>query len=345
MGDDLLKVPGGGQNPAWYPPVGTTATIEVAEGEMEFLNRAGRYGWRGVAQTTWTWTLEFTGAQWAHARTFRRPPAGEGWQRIGRWLWRAYWARPLHLPMLPGNPEPEAFRSEKKLRRALARSGAAPSPTSSAVAGFLEGVRDVVNEVAHAVDEALGTSVGGASAPGGSAHLPAPEPGRPAPLPAVVDPRLFDASDAGQRLRENVTRLAHWIPVYAGYAIGGEPVSGRLERLVADMQDLLRRMHAQGSAHQLAVAQAHYAHLLNQLVLVVAPTYLKDVMDNPHLWDDAEQRVLRVSSALTVLDAEILDNVRRVNTSADLDFQVALATITGLADDGGLDALYRGPTT
>ena len=307
---------------------------------MEFLSRAGRYGWRGAASTTWTWTLEFTGIQWTHARTFRRPPAGEGWQRVGRWLWRVYWAKPLHVPVLPGNPEPEAFVSEKKLRRALARSGAAPSTAAGAVAGFLEGVRDVVSEVAHAVDEALGT--GSATARPAPLPAPAPVPALPAPVPVVVDPRLFDASDAGRRLAANLSRLAQWIPVYAGYAIVGEPVSGRLERIVADMQDLLRRMHARGSAHQLAVAQAHYAHLLDKLVLVVAPAYLKDVMDNPHLWDDVEQRVTRVGAALSALDSEILTNIRRVNTSADLDLQVALATITALGSPDELTRLYGG---
>lgn len=335
MGDALLPLPPLGRGRSAYPPVGTRATVEVDDEELEMLNRAGRYGWRAVACTFSTWTLEFAGAQWTHAHTFWRQPADGGWHRVGRYWFSVYWAKPLHLPVLPGNPAPEDFRSEKRLRRALARNGAAAG--GGVVSGLLDGVRELVQDAVGAVEQAvLGTDA--------RPSLP-PAPATPAPAPVVVDPRLFDSSEHGQRLRAHLTQLARLAPLYAGYTIEGQPVPARLERIVADMHDLFRRMHARGTAHQVRMAQSHYAHVLGKLVLVVSPAYLKDVMDNPHLWDDAEQRVLRVSSALTVLDAEILDNVRRVNTSADLDFQVALATITGLADDGGLDALYRGPTT
>ncbi len=335
MGDALFPLPPLGRGSSAYPPVGTRATLEVDDDELEMLNRAGRYGWRAVACTFSTWTLEFAGAQWTHAHTFWRQPAGGGWHRVGRYWLSVYWAKPLHLPVLPGNPAPEVFRSERRLRRALSRAGVATGGT--AVSGLLDGVRELVQDAVGAVEQAvLGTD-------SRAAHPPAPR--SQAPVPTVVDPRLFDASEGGQRLRAHLTQLAQLAPVYAGYTIEGQPVPARLGRIVADMQDLFRRMHARATAHQVRMAQSHYAHVLGKLVLVVSPAYLKDVMDNPHLWDDTEQRVLRVSAALTVLDAEILDNVRRVNASADLDFQVALATITGLADDGGLDALYGRPTS
>lgn len=348
MGDDLLPMAGAGLSVPGYPPAGTRATIETPNDELGMLNRAGRYGWRGVAFTMGTWTLEFDGAQWTHATSYFGPPAGDGWQRIGRWYFWVYWAKPLYLPVMPGNPAPEDLASEKKLRRALARQGAAPG--HSVVSGVLDGVRDFIEDAAHAVESAvLGTSTAPAprQAP---APYPVPVPSVPVPAPdtpapgaaAMVDPRLFGTSEAGQRLRENVTRLARLVPVYSGYKIEGAPVADRIERVVADLQDLLRRMHAQGNAHQRALAETHYAYLLNQLVLVVSPGYLKDVMDNPQLWGDADQRITRVSAALTALDTEILTNIRQVNASADLELQVALQTIAALGTPDELARLYGG---
>jgi len=102
------------------PPIGTTATIdEASDDNVKMLNRAGQYGWRCVSFTTWTWTIEMTSQQWAAAATFRNPPAGDGWQRIGRYAHMVYWTRPAPAPPLPHSPNPEVFSSPKKFQKAL----------------------------------------------------------------------------------------------------------------------------------------------------------------------------------------------------------------------------------
>jgi hypothetical protein len=126
------------------PPVGTRVTVD--NDEFPQVQRGGAYGWHGVAFTSWTWTLEFDNQQWDHATTYlNKPPAGEGWQRIGRWGTTVYWKRPTNLPILPGAPKPESFYSERKLRKELERNrGEQPSY--------------------EAVGQVIGATVGGAMA-------------------------------------------------------------------------------------------------------------------------------------------------------------------------------------
>jgi hypothetical protein len=110
------------RDPDGLPPIGTRVTIShtfTATDEIKMLNRAGAYGWHAVAFTTETWTFEFDNRQWHHAVTYGKEPNGGGWERIGRWALSVFWARPTDLPILPGNPEPEAFKSDKKLQKAL----------------------------------------------------------------------------------------------------------------------------------------------------------------------------------------------------------------------------------
>jgi len=115
---------------ATLPAVGTTVVVPRGKGagndgevplNIAGLNRAGQYGWHAVSFDTNSWTLQFDNQQWQHAYIagVGKMPKGDGWQRIGRNSIWVYFARPTHLPILPGNPPISAFRSEWKLQDAL----------------------------------------------------------------------------------------------------------------------------------------------------------------------------------------------------------------------------------
>jgi hypothetical protein len=74
------------------------------------LQQLGDFGWHGIAFSSTTWTLQFDDQQWEHKTTLRKnkPPAGDGWQRIGTYL-STYWKRPTGRPILPGAPSPHSF--------------------------------------------------------------------------------------------------------------------------------------------------------------------------------------------------------------------------------------------
>ena len=131
------------------PPAGTQVMIDIdytgGSEEVKMLNRAGQYGWHGVAFTAETWTLEFDNRQWQHLSSFAKEPYGGGWQRIGRFLWSVWWARPTNLPILPGNPDPHSFKSQRKLEKELKRKAGIvePAPIETLVASkFLTILRE-----------------------------------------------------------------------------------------------------------------------------------------------------------------------------------------------------------
>ena len=97
-----------GAEPEGSSPSMVLAPISAFD-EMDVLIRAGRYGWHSVGYGIAYHRVERDDRQWEHARTFMGArPAGEGWQRIGwGWTWWRYWARPLDVPALAGNPTAE----------------------------------------------------------------------------------------------------------------------------------------------------------------------------------------------------------------------------------------------
>ena len=82
-----------------------TLTPVTAFNEMRVLERAGRYGWHGVAFGPLYFVVEESNQQWEHHRGYIGTGPlreGAGWQRIGQWGWWVYYKRPLGAPPLPG---------------------------------------------------------------------------------------------------------------------------------------------------------------------------------------------------------------------------------------------------
>lgn len=160
--------------------------------------------------------------------------------------------------------------------------------------------------------------------------------------PVRVERIQLGRSDAAERVEKALATLARVAPAYQGYRVGGEPVTDRINGVVAEMNELIRRLHAKGTPQQLRLATAQYADTLDKVVLCVSPDYLKDVLDNPRLWHQPDARVAEVDKALDAVTAEIVDNIRQVNARADLDFQVALTRLTAITDDSEFARLYEG---
>lgn len=136
------------------PPIGTTATIdEASDDNVKMLNRAGQYGWRCVSFTTWTWTIEMTGNQWATAATMGKEPPGEGWQRIGRYAFMVYWTRPVAAPPLPNSPNPEVFSSPKKFRKALDKQQRANVQPAGGMVASAPAQPTITSSIAAAIDK------------------------------------------------------------------------------------------------------------------------------------------------------------------------------------------------
>jgi len=78
----------------------------TALNEMTVLARAGMYGWHASGYGIMYFTVVRDTQQWEHARTaFTTMPASDGWRPVGRgWMWWRYWARPLNVPAVPGDP-------------------------------------------------------------------------------------------------------------------------------------------------------------------------------------------------------------------------------------------------
>jgi len=138
------------------------------------------------------------------------------------------------------------------------------------------------------------------------------------------------------RVDSALTTLDSYTAQYEGYDIYPKIVG-----VSKDMRALLERLADRGTPQQLLIAQTQYADILEKTVMCVSPKYLKDIIDNPTYWHHPEKRLAEVEAVLDAVPEQIVQNIRQVNSSSDLDFQTALAVLGNISDDAEIAALYE----
>lgn len=135
------------------------------------------------------------------------------------------------------------------------------------------------------------------------------------------------------RIRFLLGKLGEVRTMYVAHAASGTEVAGALvpeiDTLSADTAELFSRLAAKADKEQRTRAEFEYEEKLGKIVAALDRGYLLDVIANPRLWDDPDQRILSVQAALKAVDAQLVDNVRQVNSHRGIVFTVAIDGLIG----------------
>ncbi|WP_111718973.1 hypothetical protein [Homoserinimonas sp. OAct 916] len=106
-------------------------------------------------------------------------------------------------------------------------------------------------------------------------------------------------------------------------------VIGEVDSLVANVTELFRRLQVKADDTQSGHAQVEYEDKLSKLVAILDRDYLLDVLANPRLWDDPEQRMREAQGAIESVNAHLLDSIVKVNARRGMLCEVALQGLMG----------------
>lgn len=142
-----------------------------------------------------------------------------------------------------------------------------------------------------------------------------------------------EADTAPPRIRAGIAKLMALRQLYLAPAAAGDRVAlaviGQIDSVVANVTDLFRRLRTKAYKEQRDLAQAEYEDKLDTLAAALDSDYLLDMLANPRLWDNPEQRIRDVQGAIEALDAQLLRNIRQINARRGLVFQGALDGLMG----------------
>lgn len=118
---------------------------------------------------------------------------------------------------------------------------------------------------------------------------------------------------------------------YAGRRFGAGAdaplVTERLEAVVEIGMKFFARLDEVGTPQQVTMAAGTYTHLLGHLAGLVDPAYLGELFAHPELWTNPGERIGEIADAITAVEAQLRDDIRALNDSADIEQRVSLRTI------------------
>ena len=135
------------------------------------------------------------------------------------------------------------------------------------------------------------------------------------------------------RIRARIAKLTTLRHLYLAPAAAGDAVAltviSQIDSVVENVTDLFRRLSVKAYKEQRGLVQAEYEDKLDTLAAALDRDYLLDMLVKPRLWDDPEQRIRGVQRALEAVDAQILRNIKQINSRRGLVFQVKLDGLMG----------------
>lgn len=115
--------------------------------------------------------------------------------------------------------------------------------------------------------------------------------------------------------------------------------------IVKNLQELFSRLTRKGTDQQKRMASVQYVDTLTKLNSALGEDYYLDIQEHPELWNNSDQRRREVEQAVKATLSELVTNIRNFNESRDLEFKVALESLTRSVNDTSVTDLYDNPNS
>lgn len=134
-------------------------------------------------------------------------------------------------------------------------------------------------------------------------------------------------------IRRHVATLRSLDTAYAQVGAAGNQVAAQtatdIAGIAVNVEELFARLDQRSGADQRGLAAIELDATLRKLTAALDRDYLLDILTHPQLWDDPEERVREVRTAVTAVSEDLVQNIRQVNARRGLHFQVSLDGLIG----------------
>lgn len=115
----------------------------------------------------------------------------------------------------------------------------------------------------------------------------------------------------------------------------------KLQKIITNFTELFARIERKGTEQQARMASVQYIDTFTKLNSALGKDYYLDIRLHPDLWDEVPRRLQEVETAVSATSSELINNIRQVNASKDLEFQVALESLSKSINEISVGDLYN----
>lgn len=116
-----------------------------------------------------------------------------------------------------------------------------------------------------------------------------------------------------------------------------------LKDIISNLEELFERLSTKGTDSQRKMVEVEYADKLPKLIEALGKDYYLDIVKKRKLWDNPDQRIAEVANVTTAVDEQLVENIKQVNASKDLEFKVAMVSLGGTSKSTTLKEIYNTP--
>lgn len=156
---------------------------------------------------------------------------------------------------------------------------------------------------------------------------------------AEVEGSTLTALTMGDQIsRELRAKVEELHGLARSYEERNSPLFPAVNGILANVQELFERMGSRTDEQAARIAGVRYTSLLTKLNEALGPRYYLDIEANPELWSDPDGRLEAVETAVNATGEQVLRNIRELNSSRDLVYQLSLESLMSYAEKGQSEA-------
>lgn len=106
-------------------------------------------------------------------------------------------------------------------------------------------------------------------------------------------------------------------------------IYGYLKSLLEKLNTLYDKLVDEDAIHQIQMVYAKYNPILRKIVDVTSPKYYGDFVRNPEHWEHPKEMREQVEKAVKAVVEEVAEDIRKVNSSRGVNFQVSIESLVG----------------
>jgi len=111
------------------------------------------------------------------------------------------------------------------------------------------------------------------------------------------------------------------------------PLFPAVNGVLSNVLELFSRISERTDEQSARIAAVRYVDTLTKLNTALGKSYYLDIEAHPELWSNPEKRMEAVESAVNATGEELLRNIRQLNSSRDLIYQLSIDSLTSLRDE------------
>jgi len=135
--------------------------------------------------------------------------------------------------------------------------------------------------------------------------------------------------EISQELREKIEELHGLAEIYEER---NSPLFPAVNGVLANVQELFERMDSRTDEQSARIAGVRYTDTLTKLNEALGQSYYLDIEAHPELWSDPDGRMEAVETAVNATGEQVLRNIRELNSSRDLIYQLSLESLVNRAE-------------